>query len=64
MEQSKEVLQKTGKPMFVIIRASDKSKYNNVVTVMDELNIVGNQFRAIVDIKPTDIELLKRDGLY
>jgi biopolymer transport protein ExbD len=63
-DKSKEILQNTGKDMFVIIKPSDKSKYNNVVTVMDELNIVGNQSRAIVDIEPREIELLKRDGLY
>jgi biopolymer transport protein ExbD len=63
-DKSKEVLQTTGKDMFVIIKPSDKSKYNNVVTVMDELNIVGNQSRAIVEITPTEVELLKRDGAY
>ncbi|MDB5009238.1 MAG: biopolymer transporter ExbD [Mucilaginibacter sp.] len=63
-EKSKEVLQATGKDMFVIIKPSDKANYNNVVTAMDELNIVGNQSRAIVDITPQEIELLKRDGLY
>jgi biopolymer transport protein ExbD len=63
-EKSKEVLQNSGKEMFVIVKPSDKSNYNNVVTAMDELNIVGNQFRAIVDITPLEIELLKRDGLY
>jgi len=50
--------------MFVIVKPSDQSTYNNVVTTMDELNIVGNQLRAIVDITPLEIDLLKRDGLY
>ncbi len=63
-EKSKEVLQATGKDMFVIIKPSDKANYNNVVTAMDELNIVGNQSRAIVEITPQEVELLKRDGLY
>jgi biopolymer transport protein ExbD len=63
-EKSNEVLKATGKDMFVIIKPSDKANYNNVVTAMDELNIVGNQSRAIVDITPQEIELLKRDGLY
>jgi len=63
-DKSKEVKESTGKDMFVIVKPSDKAKYNNVVTVMDELTIVGNQFRAIVDITPTDVALLKRDGLY
>jgi len=63
-DKSKEVFQNTQKDMFVIIRPSDKAKYNNVVTVMDELNITGNTSRAIVDITPQDVILLKRDGLY
>ena len=64
LEQGKDILQKTGKEMFVIVSPSDQSTYNNVVTTMDELNIVGNQLRAIVDITPIEIDLLKRDGLY
>jgi biopolymer transport protein ExbD len=50
--------------MIVIIKASDKATYKNVVSVMDELNIVGNKSRAIVNIMPSEVELLKRDGLY
>lgn len=64
LEQGKDIMQKTGKEMFVIVKPSDQSTYNNVVTTMDELNIVGNQLRAIVDITPLEIDLLKRDGLY
>ena len=64
LEQGKDILQKTGKEMFVIVKPSDQSTYNNVVTTMDELNIVGNELRAIVDITPIEIGLLKRDGLY
>jgi len=63
-DKSKEVLANTGKELFVIVKPSDKSNYNNVVTTMDELNIVGNQFRAIVEITPSEVELLKRDHLY
>jgi biopolymer transport protein ExbD len=64
LEQGKDIMQKTGKEMFVIVKPSDQSTYNNVVSTMDELNIVGNQLRAIVDITPLEIDLLKRDGLY
>jgi biopolymer transport protein ExbD len=53
-----------GQPMIVIVSPSDKSTYKNVVTVMDELNIVDIEQRAIVKILPVDIDLLKRDGLY
>jgi biopolymer transport protein ExbD len=63
-EKSKEVMASTGKDMVVLIKPSNKSTYNNMVTVMDELNITGNQSRAIVDITPAEIEVLKRDGNY
>jgi biopolymer transport protein ExbD len=63
-EQAKKVMQATGKEMFVIVKPSTKANYNNVVTVMDELNIVGNQLRAIVTITPGEIDLLKRDHIY
>ena len=53
-----------GQPMIVIVSPSSQSTYKNVVTVMDELNIVDIEQRAIVDILPVDLDLLKRDGLY
>lgn len=53
-----------GQGMIVIVKPSDKSTYRNVVTVMDELNITDIQQRAIVDITPVELGLLKRDGLY
>jgi len=52
-----------GEPMIVIVSPSAESTYKNVVAVMDELNIVDIEQRAIVDILPADIVLLKRDGL-
>jgi len=61
---SKKSLAASGKGLFVVIKPSSQSVYNDMVTVMDELNIINNEFRAIVDIEPLDIELLKRDGLY
>lgn len=64
IDKSKEILQNTGKDMMVIIKPSEKSNYNNLVTVMDELNITQNKNRAIVDITPAEIELLKRDKIY
>ena len=50
--------------MIVIVSPSAQSTYKNLVTVMDELNIVDIQSRAIVDITPVEVDLLKRDGLY
>ena len=53
-----------GQPMIVVVKPSAQSTYKNVVTVMDELNITGIDSRAIVDITPVELGLLKRDGLY
>ncbi len=64
IDKGKEVKAATGDDMMVIVMPSDKSNYNNLVTVMDELNIVKNTKRAIVDISPVEIGLLKRDNLY
>jgi len=64
LEKSAEVKRTQGKDMIVIIKPSSKSTYENVVSVMDELNIIGNQIRAIQDISPDEISLLQRDGLY
>jgi biopolymer transport protein ExbD len=64
LEKGSEILAKSGKGMIVLIKPSDKSTYADMVTIMDELNIVNNQQRAIVQITPMEIELLKRDGIY
>jgi len=64
LDKSKEVLAKSGKPMIVLIKPSDKSTYADMVSMMDELNIVGNEQRAIVDISQPEIDLLKRDNIY
>jgi len=64
LEKGSEILAKSGKGMIVLIKPSDKSTYADMVTIMDELTIVNNQQRAIVQITPMEIELLKRDGIY
>ncbi|GAA4097617.1 biopolymer transporter ExbD [Mucilaginibacter panaciglaebae] len=64
LDKGKEVLAKSGKPMIVLIKPSDKSTYYDMVTMMDELNIVGNEQRAIVEISQPEIDLLKRDNIY
>ena len=53
-----------GLPMIVVVKPSSESTYKNVVNVMDELNIVDIEQRAIVDITPVELDLLKRDGLF
>jgi biopolymer transport protein ExbD len=65
LENSQKVKEASGgKEMIVLVKPSEKSVYNNVVNVMDELNIANIQIRAIVDITKPEIELLKKDGLY
>ncbi|HWZ35341.1 MAG TPA: hypothetical protein VNW51_04240, partial [Mucilaginibacter sp.] len=64
LDQAKQILAKSGKPMIVLIKPSDKSTYADMVSMMDELNIIGNQQRAIVDISQPEIDLLKRDNIY
>ncbi|MDB5157621.1 MAG: biopolymer transporter ExbD [Mucilaginibacter sp.] len=63
-EQSARIKQQQGKEMMVLIKPSDRSNYNNMVSMMDELNITNNNIRAIVDITPADVSLLKRDNIY
>jgi biopolymer transport protein ExbD len=63
-DKGKEILAASGKAMIVLIKPSDKSTYSDMVTIMDELNIVNNQQRAIVEITPMEVDLLKRDNIY
>lgn len=53
----------TIRDMVVLIKPSDKSKYKNVVDILDEMAI-GNIARyALVDITPTDEELINESKL-
>ncbi|RYD88058.1 MAG: biopolymer transporter ExbD [Sphingobacteriales bacterium] len=63
--EAKAYVQKTtGKTMMVIVKPADSSKYENLVTTFDELDITKVPSYAIADISPTDIELLKQKGIY
>jgi biopolymer transport protein ExbD len=64
VDKSKEVQEKTGKFMFVVIKPSDRSVYKNMVSVLDEINITNITSYGIVDITPSEIALLQKDGLY
>ena len=64
LAQAKLVKEASGDDMMVIIMPSMKSNYNNLVTVMDELDITKNTKRAIVDISPAEIEILKQGQIY
>jgi biopolymer transport protein ExbD len=46
------------KNMFVVIKATDHSKYQNMVDILDELLINDIVNYAIVDMTPTDQELI------
>ena len=64
IEQAQKIKAETGEDMMVIVKPSDKSVYNNMVTVMDELNVTGNTKRAIVDITKPELDLLIREKMY
>ncbi|WP_462266633.1 ExbD/TolR family protein [Mucilaginibacter sp.] len=64
IEEGQKIQQSTGKKMFVIIKPSDKSVYNNMVNTIDEMHITNNDLYAIVDITPPEIDLLKRENIY
>jgi len=65
IENQKKIFDASGgKPMIVLVKPSDKSVYGNMVNIMDELNIAKVEIRAIVDILPSEVDLLKRDGNY
>lgn len=64
LDKMKSVKAATGKGLFVIIKPSDKSSYQNLVDIFDEINILKVEQRALADISGDEIELLKRDNLY
>jgi len=64
IEQAQKIKAATGDDMIVIVKPSDKSVYANMVTVMDELNILGNKQRAIGEITNPELEMMKQYGLY
>jgi len=59
-----EVFKRTGKGLFVIIKPSDHSIYNNLVETIDELNSANVPSYAIAKIAPQDIGFLNNKGLY
>ncbi len=64
LEQSTRIKREQGKEMIVLVKPSDQSIYENVVGVMDELNITNNNIRAIADISPADLAILKKGKIY
>lgn len=64
MNKAQQILNQTGKNLMVLIKPSDKSQYQNLVDVLDELHITNVPSYAIVDITSEDIERLKNKGIY
>lgn len=59
----KVLLEKTRNPeMNVIIKPMDKSTYQNVVDVLDEIHIVNAKHYALIDITKDDEELVKKQS--
>jgi len=46
------------KNMFVLIKATNHSKYQNMIDIIDELSIASIKNYAIVDMTPTDHDLI------
>ena len=61
--ESKQVLQETGKPtegIIVIIKATKKSNYKNLIDILDEMAITKVPTYAISDITPAEIAILEK----
>jgi biopolymer transport protein ExbD len=54
-QKNKEI----GDKFVVVIKAEDKSKYKNMVDILDEMTITDTKRYAIVAITPEDLELTK-----
>jgi biopolymer transport protein ExbD len=48
--------------MWILIKASDQSRYKNLVDIMDEILIAKINRYALVDLTKEDIELIKATG--
>jgi biopolymer transport protein ExbD len=67
IENGKQVASTHAAPdnfMIVVIKPSDKSTYENFVTVLDEMSITNVQSYGIVKITPSEIDELKKQNLY
>lgn len=59
-----KVLEQTGKGLIVLIKPSDKSKYGDLVNVLDEMIVTRVKSYAIVDIADGDLEMMRSKGIY
>jgi hypothetical protein len=49
--------------MIVLIKALEKSKYKNMVDILDEMNITNMKRYAIVKVTDVDKDLVKESNL-
>jgi biopolymer transport protein ExbD len=61
---SNKILTSTGKPLIVVVKPSSHSLYSNLVSTLDELNIVSIPSYAIADISAKDIDLLRQQKAF
>ena len=59
-----QIKTQTGKDVIVLVKPSNHSIYDNLVSTLDELNISKVDRYAIVDISPKDVDLLKKYKAY
>lgn len=60
----KELLSRRRNPdLVVLIKPDDKSNYQNMVDILDEMNITDQKKYALVDISKADLELIKASKL-
>lgn len=48
------------KDLYVFIKASDKSRYQNMIDMFDEVKITGIANYALVDLAAEDLELIRQ----
>ena len=67
IENSKTIQESHAAPdntMIVLIKPSDKSTYENLVSTLDEMSITNIKTYAIVKILPMEVEDLKKNNIY
>lgn len=67
LQRTKSVLAESGDPekgLIVIIKASDKSSYKNLIDILDEMAITKVQLYAIGDITKDEVSKLAAEGMY
>lgn len=53
-----------GEKFVCVIMPMDNSNYKNVVDILDEMAVTGQERYAMVDIAPTIIDLVKKSGKF